>query len=291
MLYWLDNERPARFTGIRCLKTKNNGEVPMLLKDKVAIITGGAKGMGKAMVLKFAEEGCAVAIADISIKEANETAEELSNQGKKALAIQCDVAKFDQVKATVEKVVAAFGKIDILVNNAGALLNRTPIEDMTEEEWDSMIALNLKSQFLFCKFVIPYMKAQKSGKILNFSSLGAIHPPDHLPHYHAAKGGVMSLTKDLAFTLAPFGIYVNSVLPGPIRTSFFDFHTSSMTDKEKDDFFTGFGKVAAPLGRVGYPHEIANAALFFCSDMSSYTTGETLLVSGGLPLPPKGEKL
>jgi NAD(P)-dependent dehydrogenase (short-subunit alcohol dehydrogenase family) len=263
----------------------------MLLKDRVAIITGGAKGMGKAMVHRFADEGCAVAIADISIKEADETAEELSKQGKKVIAIKCDVASFDQVKATVDKVRATFGKIDILVNNAGGLLNRTPIEDMTEQEWDSMIGLNLKSQFLFCKFVIPGMKAQKYGKILNFSSLGAIHPPDHLPHYHSAKGGVMGLTKDLAFTLAPFGIYVNAILPGPIRTSFFDFHTSSMTDKEKDDFFTGFGKAATPLGRIGYPQEIAEAALFFCSDMSSYTTGETLLVSGGLPLPPKGEKL
>lgn len=256
----------------------------MLLADKVALITGGAKGMGKGMALRFAEEGCSVAIADISVKEANETAEEISKKGKKALAIQCDVTKIDEVRQTVEKVLATFGKIDILVNNAGALLNRPAIEDMTEEEWDSMIALNLKSHFLFCKFVIPHMKERKYGKILNFSSLGAIHPPDHLPHYHAAKGGVMGLTKDLAFTLAPFGIRVNSILPGPIRTSFFDFHTGSMTEKERDDFFAGFGKVVSPLGRVGLPDEIAQAALFFCSDMSSYITGETLLVSGGLPL-------
>jgi NAD(P)-dependent dehydrogenase (short-subunit alcohol dehydrogenase family) len=256
----------------------------MLLSDRVAIVTGGAKGMGKAMALRFANEGCAVTVADISAKDAVETAEEISKKGQKGLAVQCDVTKIDQVKATVEKTVAVFGKIDILVNNAGALLNRPAIEDMTEEEWDGMIALNLKSQFLFCKFVIPYMKAQKYGKIVNFSSLGAIHPPDHLPHYHAAKGGVMGLTKDLAFSLAPFGIYVNCIVPGPIRTAFFDFHTGSMTEKEKDDFFAGFGKVTAPLGRVGYPDEIAQAALFFCSEMSSYVTGETLLVSGGLPL-------
>jgi NAD(P)-dependent dehydrogenase (short-subunit alcohol dehydrogenase family) len=256
----------------------------MLLTDRVAIITGGAKGIGKAMALRFAEEGCAVTVADISIKDTNETIEELSKNGKKGLSVQCDVTKIDQVKTTVEKTLAAFGKIDILVNNAGALLNRPAIEDMTEEEWDGMIALNLKSQFLFCKFVIPYMKAQKHGKIVNFSSLGAIHPPDHLAHYHAAKGGVMGLTKDLAFTLAPFGINVNCIVPGPIRTSFFDFHTASMTSTEKDEFFAGFGKVTAPLGRVGNPDEIAQAALFFCSDMSSYITGETLLVSGGLPL-------
>jgi NAD(P)-dependent dehydrogenase (short-subunit alcohol dehydrogenase family) len=263
----------------------------MLLADKVALITGGAKGMGKGMALRFAEEGCTVAIADISMKEANETIEELSKKGKRALAIQCDVTNIGQVRETVEKVLATFGKIDILVNNAGALLNRKPIEDMSEEEWDGMIALNLKSHFLFCKFVVPHMKARKYGKILNFSSLGAIHPPDHLPHYHAAKGGVMGLTKDLAFTLAPFGINVNAILPGPIRTSFFDFHTGSMSDKEKDDFFTGFGKGVSPLGRVGTPDEIAQAALFFCSEMASYITGEQLLVSGGLPLPVKTDML
>ncbi len=256
----------------------------MLLADRVALITGGAKGMGKAMALRFAEEGCAVAIADISMKEANETIEEVSKKGRKGLAIQCDVTKINQVKQTVEKVLAAFGKIDILVNNAGALLNKPAIEDMTEDEWDGMIALNLKSQFLFCKFVVPQMKAKKYGRIVNFSSLGAVHPPDHLPHYHAAKGGVMGLTKDLAFTLAPFGINVNCILPGPIRTAFFDFHTASMTEKEKDDFFTGFGKVTTPLGRVGDPDEIAKVALFFSSDMCSYVTGETLLVAGGMPL-------
>jgi NAD(P)-dependent dehydrogenase (short-subunit alcohol dehydrogenase family) len=117
--------------------------------------------------------------------------------------------------------------------------------------------------------------------------LGAVHPPDHLAHYHAAKGGVMGLTKDLAFALASFNITVNAILPGPIRTSFFDFHTSSMTDKEKDAFFTDFGKATTPLGRVGMPDEIAQAALFLCSDMSSYVTGEALLVTGGLPLPPR----
>jgi 3-oxoacyl-[acyl-carrier protein] reductase len=260
----------------------------MLLTDRVALITGAAKGMGRGMALRFAEEGCAVAIADISMKEADETVDEISRKGQRAIAIRCDVTKINEVRETVEKVLSAFGKIDILVNNAGAVLNQPAIEDMTEEQWDGMIALNLKSQFLFCKFVVPHMKARKSGKILNFSSLGAVHPPDHIPHYHAAKGGVMGLTKDLAFALASFGINVNAILPGPIRTSFFDFHTASMTEKEKDDFFAGFGQATAPLGRVGTPDEIAQSALFLCSDMSSYITGETLFVSGGLPLAVRG---
>ena len=160
----------------------------MLLADKVALITGGAKGMGRGMALRFAEEGCAIAIADISMKEADETIEEMSKKGKKHIAIRCDVTKINEVRETVEKVLSTFSKIDILVNNAGAVLNQPAIEDMTEEQWDGMIALNLKSQFLFCKFVVPHMKARKSGKILNFSSLGAVHPPDHIPHYHAAKG-------------------------------------------------------------------------------------------------------
>jgi NAD(P)-dependent dehydrogenase (short-subunit alcohol dehydrogenase family) len=260
----------------------------MLLTDRVALITGGAKGMGKGMALRFAEEGCAVAIADISMKEADETIAEISRKSQKGIAIRCDVTKLNEVKETVEKTLSTFGKIDILVNNAGAVLNQPAIEDMTEEQWDGMIALNLKSQFLFCKFVIPHMKANKSGKIVNFSSLGAVHPPDHIPHYHAAKGGVLGLTKDLAFALAPFGINVNAILPGPIRTPFFDFHTASMTEKEKDEFFAGFGKATAPLGRVGLPDEVAQAALFLSSDMSSYITGDALFVSGGLPLPVRG---
>lgn len=254
----------------------------MLLSGRVAIVTGGAKGMGKAMALKFAEEGCSVAIADISIKEANDAVAEMSRKGRAGLAIQCDVTNGKQVKETVDKVINKFGQIDILVNNAGAILSSPPIEDMTEEEWDKTLALNLKSDFLFCKYVVPHMKARKYGKIVNLSSIGAIQPPHHAINYNTAKAGVIGFTYDLSKALAPFNINVNVILPGPVWTSFYDKRVGSMSDKDKQAFFAGLGK-NVPLQRVGMPEDLANAALFLASEMSSYITGQTLLVSGGLP--------
>ena len=154
----------------------------MLLTDRVALITGGAKGMGRGMALRFAEEGCTVAIADISMKEANETIAEVSRKGEKGSPFSAMSPRSIEVKETVEKVLAAFGKIDILVNNAGAVLNQPAIEDMTEEQWDGMIALNLKSQFLFCKFVIPQMKARKYGEDPELLLLrGCSSPGSHSP--------------------------------------------------------------------------------------------------------------
>jgi NAD(P)-dependent dehydrogenase (short-subunit alcohol dehydrogenase family) len=257
----------------------------MLLSDRVAIITGGAKGMGRGMALKFAEEGCSVAIADISMKEANETVAEISKRGREGLAIQCDITDIKQVHDTVDKVVSKFGKVDILINNAGAILSSPPIEDMTEEEWDETLALNLKSDFLFCKYVVPHMKKRKYGKIVNLSSIGAIQPPHHAINYNTAKAGIIGFTLDLANALAPFNINVNVILPGPVRTSFYDRNIGSKTEKEKDEFFKNLGK-KVPMQRVGTLDDLAGAALFLASELSAYVTGETLLVSGGLPLLP-----
>jgi NAD(P)-dependent dehydrogenase (short-subunit alcohol dehydrogenase family) len=259
----------------------------MLLKDKVAIITGGAKGMGRGMALRFAAEGCAVAIADIAFKEAEEAAAEITKKGGKVLAVRCDVTNISQVKDAVDAVIKKFGKIDILVNNAGAIAAHIPIEDMPEEAWDKVLALNLKSDFLFCKFVVPYMKKQRSGKIINLSSIGAILPPAHEIHYNTAKAGIIGFTNDLAVALAPFNINVNCMLPGPIRTNFYDARVSKMTPAERDAFFAMLGK-KVPLQRVGTPEDMAGAALFLASNLSDYITGHALLVSGGLPLQPAG---
>jgi len=257
----------------------------MLLKDKVAIITGGAKGMGRGMALKFAEEGCAVVIADIAIKEAEEAVAEIKKKGGNALAIKCDVTSGQQVSETVDKVVKKFGKIDILVNNAGAIAAHTPVEDLTEEAWDKVFALNLKSDFLFCKYVVPHMKKRKYGKIINLSSIGAVQPPAHEIHYNTAKAGVIGFTTDLANALAPLGINVNCILPGPIRTNFYDAMVGKMSEKDKDNFFNMLGK-KVPLQRVGTPEDIAGAALFLASELSAYVTGHALYVAGGLPLLP-----
>jgi len=257
----------------------------MLLKDKVAIITGGSKGMGRGMAVKFAEEGCSVAIADIAIKEAEEAVAEIKKAGGTAIAIKCDVTIETQVRDTVANVLKEYGQIDILVNNAGGIAPHIPIEELTGEAWDKVFALNLKSDFLFCKYVVPHMKKKKYGKIINLSSIGAVQPPAHEIHYNTAKAGVIGFTTDLANALAPLGINVNCILPGPIRTSFYDQNIGSFSDEQKDDFFKMLGK-KVPMQRVGTPEDMAGAALFLASELSAYITGQALYVAGGLPLQP-----
>jgi 3-oxoacyl-[acyl-carrier protein] reductase len=251
----------------------------MMLSNKVAIVTGGAKGIGRGIVLKFASEGCAVAIADINLAAANITLAEVQKKGGKGLALECDVTNSSQVREVVEQTNAKLGKVDILVNNAGGLPSQYPVEKMPEEEWDKVIALNMRGGFLFCKYVIPQMKERRSGRIINISSLGATSPPTSNFHYHAGKAGVLGMTIDMAVYLAPYGICVNAIVPGPIRTEFFG---SRVND---DAYFATLGKTV-PLQRAGTPDDIAGAALFFASDLSSWITGEALRVSGGLPLNP-----
>ena len=254
----------------------------MLLSDRVALITGGARGIGRAMALKFAEEGCSVAVTDINIKEANDTIAGVSKTGREGLVIQCDVTDGNQIHDAVDRVIKKFGRIDILVNNVGGMTGSPPIEDMTEEEWDKAFGLNLKSDFLFCKYVVPHMKKRKYGKIINFSSIGAVQPPAHAINYNTAKAGVIGFTLDLANALAPFNINVNVILPGPARTSFYDKSIASMPEAEKDKFFAFLGN-KTPLQRIGTPEDLAGAALFLASELSAWITGETLHVAGGLP--------
>jgi NAD(P)-dependent dehydrogenase (short-subunit alcohol dehydrogenase family) len=257
----------------------------MLLKDKVAIVTGGAKGMGKGMAVKFAVEGAAVAIADIADKEGEETVAEIKKKGGKAIFIKCDVTSGQQVKETVEKVVKELGEPNILVNNAGAIAAHINIEDMEEETWDRVMALNLKSHFLFCKYVVPYMKKARYGKIVGISSIGGVQPPAHEINYNTAKGAIISFTNDLATALAPLNINVNCILPGPIKTHFYDAHVAKMPADQQEAMFKMMGK-KVPLQRIGTPEDIAGAALFLVSELGAYVTGQALYVTGGLPLNP-----
>lgn len=255
----------------------------MLLSNKVAIITGGATGIGKGIALKFAEEGCSIVIADIMEKEARETIDTISKIGRSAIFIRCDVTNNAQVRDMVKQVIARFQKIDILVNNAGGISeSKGSIEDITEEQWDKTINLNLKSQFLCCKAVVPYMKEKKSGKIINMSSIGAISPPVSFIHYHAAKAGVLGITCNLAVELASLNICVNAILPGPVRTQFWNPLTKDLPSQ--DSFFNDLGKKEVPMQRVGTPEDIAGTALYLASELSAYVTGESIFVSGGLPL-------
>jgi NAD(P)-dependent dehydrogenase (short-subunit alcohol dehydrogenase family) len=259
----------------------------MLLKDRVAIVTGSAKGMGQGIALKYADEGCHVAVVDIDAAAAEETAAQITAKGVQGLALPCDVTDINQVRVAVQTVADEFGKIDILVNNAGAIAKHINIEDMEEEVWDRVMALNLKSHFLFCKFVVPYMKEARYGKIIGMSSIGAVLPPAHEINYNTAKGAIMAFTNDLATALAPYGINVNCILPGPIRTHFYDGMVGGMSEAEKEQMFINIGK-KTPLQRMGTSEDIAGAALFLASDLSSYVTGHPLYVTGGLPLQPTG---
>ena len=257
----------------------------MLLSNRVAIITGSAKGIGRGMALKFAEEGCSVAVVDISLDQANDTVNEIKRKGGQGLAVQCDVTVEKQVKAAVQTVVAKYGKVDILINNAGGAGQSAPIESMTEEIWDRAFALNLKSQFFFSKYVVPLMKAARYGKIINLSSIGAVQPPMHHIAYNSAKAAAIGFTMDLANALAPFNINVNAIVPGPIRTNFYDGTIGAMSDAEKDAFFDRLGH-KVPLLRFGTPKDMAGAALFLASELGAFVTAHTLYVTGGLPLLP-----
>lgn len=265
----------------------------MLLENRVAIVTGGAKGMGRATAVKFAQEGCNVVIADVSMKEANETLEEVKKTGRDGLAIKCDVSDKNSIREMVNQTITKFKKIDILVNAAGGIIDnlghaKKSVATLPEEAWNRVIAINLTGTFLCCQEVVPYMKENKYGKIVNVSSLGAIHPPAPQPHYHAAKAGIHGLSFDMACELGRHNIFVNVIVPGPIRTPFYDEILAGQSEEQVEGFFKMLGGLS-PLLRVGYPEDIAGTALYLASDLSSYVTGALIPVSGGMPLQPNHE--
>ncbi len=262
----------------------------MLLENRVALVTGGAKGIGRGISLKFADEGCDVVVNALHIEGAQKVADEVKALGRKSLAIGADVSNSAEVNGMVARTIKEFGKVDILVNNAGgiSLAKGGAIEDTTDQDWDRIVGINLKGQFLCCRAVVPYMKKNKYGKIINVSSMGAIHPPAPIVHYHSAKGGVISLTNNLAFELAPFNITVNAILPGPVRSEFFNEMLKGMSEAEGAAFFKMLDK-RVPMQRMGMPEEIAGVALFLASELSSYVTGESINAGGGLPLTPRDD--
>jgi len=245
----------------------------MQLRDQVAIVTGGTKGIGRAISLLFAEEGSRV-VSNFS-KDV-ESAEELMTEAKsKRLSLglfKADVTRSDQVKEMVEEVFAEYGRIDILVNNVG-LVRDNFLMLMSDEDWDSLLRANLTSLFYCCKMAIRKMIPQRRGRIINISSISGILGTPGQTNYSATKGGMISFTKSLARELGPFNIRVNAVAPGLIESEMV-----SRMPKEKVEAIIK----SSSLGRMGRPEEVAQAVLFLASERSNYITGQTLIVDGGI---------
>jgi NAD(P)-dependent dehydrogenase (short-subunit alcohol dehydrogenase family) len=248
------------------------------VEGKVALVTGAALGIGRAAVLMLAKEGARVAVTDVLDSEGQRLAEEVASRGGTARYWHLDVAREDQVQAVVAEVIRALGRIDVLVNNAGISGASKPTHEITEEEWDRVQAVNVKGPFFCTKHVIPHMKKEGGGSIVNLSSIyGLIGAPD-APPYHASKGALRLMTKTDALLYASDGIRVNSVHPGFIWTPMVE------------TFLKAAGDVAAgrkaldalhPLGHMGEPDDIAYGILYLASDESKFVTGSELVIDGG----------
>lgn len=244
-----------------------------LLEGKVALITGAARGIGKAVALKFASEGADIAFTDLVINEAaEETIKEIEAFGHKVKAYASNAAMFEETGTVVEEILAEFGKIDILVNNAGITKDGLVMR-MTEQQWDAVINVNLKSAFNFIHAVIPSMARQKSGSIINMASIaGQMGNPGQV-NYASSKAGLIAMAKSVAKEMGSRGIRANAIAPG--------FIVSEMTNALPEEVRAEYIK-QIPLRRGGTPEDIANAALFLASDLSSYVSGQVIAVNGAL---------
>lgn len=243
----------------------------MRLVNKVAIVTGATGGIGRAITTRFAQEGADLVVVYFRSTSANDVVKEVKTLGRKAISVRTDISNFAEVDAMVQKTVAEFGKIDILVNNAGTTSTRAILPDMTEEDWDKVISVNLKGYFICALLVSRQMIKQQKGKIINISSIAADTTYSGQLAYVAAKGGVNSLTRAAAIDLASYHINVNAIAPGSTDTP--------LLRKEREKLEKRTAKI--PMGRIARPEDIAAAALFLASEDSDHVTGNVMVVDGG----------
>ncbi|MCE5265032.1 MAG: SDR family oxidoreductase [Deltaproteobacteria bacterium] len=253
----------------------------MQFAGKTAIVTGGAKGLGRSFAMALSSRGCAVLIADVDEEGLTKTSKEIVNAGGTCICGKVDVTRSADTVAMVQQVLEAYGRVDLLINNAGGSMGvpKVPIEEILEEDWDRVVNLNLKGTFLCTKAAVPVMKKQKSGKIVNLSSITARIGGELTPvQYVSSKGAISTFTRHVAQELGPFGINVNAIAPGITLTQRLEgMWAQRKTEEERNAYLARI-----PLGRLGTVEEMTNAVLFLCSPDADYITGLTLDVNGGM---------
>jgi NAD(P)-dependent dehydrogenase (short-subunit alcohol dehydrogenase family) len=250
----------------------------MRLQDKVTIITGGASGMGRVAARMFCAEGAKVAVADVTEQAAQSVVDELKAAGGEAIAVVADVSMEPDARRMVDETIEAFGRVDVLYNNAGIMPEADhSVIDTSVEDWDRVMAVNVRGVFLGCKYAIPRMVEQGSGSVINISSfvalIGCSNPQDA---YTASKGAVLALTKSLAVQFAPKGVRTNAICPGPVETPLL------MDWLVKDEEAKRIRLARNPTGRFGKPEEIVHMAIYLASDESRWTNGAAMVVDGGI---------
>ena len=245
----------------------------MRLKDKTAIVTGAGSGFGKGIAMRFAKEGARVGVIDINPEAAREVASQIGNS---AFAMEADVSIDGDVSRMVQEALDRWGKLDILVNNAGTTHRNQPMTEVTEEEYERIFAVNVKSVYLSARHVVPVMKKQGFGVILNVASTAGVRPRPGLVWYNTSKGAMMTATKAMAIELAGEKIRVNAINPVAGETGMLHLFMGEDTPEKRAQFISSI-----PLGRLSLPEDMANAALFLCSDEASMITGTILEVDGG----------
>ncbi|MDD5084885.1 MAG: 3-oxoacyl-[acyl-carrier-protein] reductase [Candidatus Omnitrophica bacterium] len=243
-----------------------------MLKDKVAIVTGSAQGIGREIALRFAEEGAKLALCDLNEEALSKTASEIGSKTSQCIKLRADVTNPDDVEAVVKKTLDTYTKIDILVNNAGITKDNLLVR-LSPEDWDLVLSINLRGTFLFTKAVSRPMMKQRSGTIINISSIIGIMGNAGQANYAASKAGVIGLTKSVAKELASRNIRANAIAPGFIKTA--------MTDKIPEEMRNEMLKLI-PLGRLGEPKHVADLAVFLASELADYVTGQVIQVDGGM---------